>query len=218
MKLLFPHTGVPAGPAEPHTETSPRGAVSKTSSERGCAASQGQFGAAASGFSQGAAAVTSPFSVTAMVGADVYNSGPPATIPSANHLRDIQAGTEIDYRYDLHSTGCGLWHYIVTGWLSSITAGGSYYHQDQTSPAILNGPPSTITFTGLPSGTTSVYTQRGIINLAQLRLGLGSGSKVSYPISVTYSNRTELISHPTWGLQFGLSYNLSSVFPSASSK
>jgi hypothetical protein len=189
-----------------------------TAGSSNCSSSQGQSGAAASAASTAAATKTSPFSITAMAGADVYNSAPPSTIPSASSLRDLQAGAEIDYRYDLHASGCGLWHNLVNGWIGSITAAGSYYYQDQTSPAILTGPPSTITFTGLPSGTTSVYSKRGVINLAQLRLGFGSGSKVTFPVAATYSNRTELIAHPTWGLQFGLSYNLSSLFSSASSK
>ncbi len=190
----------------------------KTVGGSDCGSGLGQSAAANSDASTAAATKTSPFSLTAMVGADVYNSAPSSNIPSASNLRDLQAGAEIDYRYDLHASGCGLWHTLVTGWIGSVTAAGSYYYQDQTSPAILTGPPSTITFTGLPSGTTSVYSQRAVINLAQLRLGFGSGSKVTFPVAATYSNRTELISHPTWGLQLGLSYNLSSLFSSASPK
>jgi hypothetical protein len=166
-------------------------------------------GTAATGKST-ASSTAPPFTISAMFGASSFNSQPSSSIPSASLLRDIQAGAEISYLCHTSST---------LGWVGSIigdtTLAGAYYYQDQTSPSILNGLPSTITFTGLPSTASQVYTKRGVINLAQLRLGFGSGSNVSFPVSATYSNRTELITHPTWGLQFGLSYNLSSLFASA---
>jgi hypothetical protein len=160
--------------------------------------------------SAAAAAATPPFSLSAMLDADLYNSVPPSTVPSTSQLRDVQAGAEIDYRFDL-KPGCGL-QSLIANWFGSITAAGAYYYQDQTSNNILTGPPSSITFTGLPAGTSSVYAKRGVINLAQLRLGFGTGSKATFPVAATYSNRTELVAHPTWGLQFGLSYNLNSLF------
>lgn len=166
---------------------------------------------------QAAANSTPPFSANFNIGADVYNSTLPAGTPSASQLRDIQAGTELDYRFDLPTGGCSIWQTVLSK-IGSITAAGAYYYQDQTSPNVLKGPPSSITFTGLPSTATSVYAQRGVINLAQVRFGFGSGSKATFPIAATWSNRTELITHPTWGLGFGITYNLNSLFPSSKSQ
>ena len=149
---------------------------------------------------------TKPFAINASVGADIYDAEPSSNIPSASHLRDIQAGVEIDWI--LRSSKLPL----IGNLVGDSTLAGTYYYQDQTSPAILKGPPQSITIAGLPSNANQVYTSRGPIDLGQIRLGLGTGSNVSFPICFTYSNRSALIAHPIKGLQFGLSYNLSSIF------
>jgi len=149
---------------------------------------------------------TKPFAINASVGADIYNAEPSSSIPSASRLRDIQAGVEIDWILRTSRLpGIG-------SLIGDSTLAGTYYYQDQTSPAILKGPPQTITISDLPANATQVYTSRGPIDLGQIRLGLGTGSNVSFPICFTYSNRSALIAHPIKGLQFGLSYNLSSIF------
>lgn len=76
-------------------------------------------------------------------------------------------------------------------------------------------PVNGITFTGLPSTATQIFTQKGNINVAQVRYGFGTGTNLKFPIAVTWSNRTELIAHPTWGLQFGVSYDFSSLLSAA---
>ena len=153
-----------------------------------------------------AAGNTKPWAINASIAADVYNAEPSSNIPSASHLRDIQAGIEIDRI--LRSSKLPA----IGSLIGDSTLAGVYYYQDQTSPSILKGPPQTITIADLPSTATQVYTSRGPINLGQIRLGLGTGSNVSFPICFTYSNRSGLITHPIKGLQFGLSYNLSSIF------
>jgi hypothetical protein len=151
---------------------------------------------------------TPPCTFTAFFGGAFYNSSPSSSIPSASLLRDIQGGAEFSYlapSSKLHGIG---------SLIGNTTLAAAYYYQDQTSPAILSGLPSTITFTGLPSDANTVFAKRGVINLAQVRLGFGSGKNITFPLSATYSNRTELITHPTWGLQFGFNYNLSSLLTS----
>jgi hypothetical protein len=164
---------------------------------------------AVNGTKSGATSDTTPsFTFSAFFGAALYNSAPSSSIPSASTLRDIQGGAELSYLAKTTKLA-GI------GWLvGDTTLAAAYYYQDQTSPAILNGLPSTITFTGLPSNANTVFGKRGVINLAQVRLGFGSGKNITFPLSVTYSNRTELITHPTWGLQFGFNYNLSSLLTS----
>jgi hypothetical protein len=156
-----------------------------------------------------AQATAQPWSFTVTGTADLYNAEPPTSVPSASHLRDIQAGTEIAYLFSPSSKSSALRNFI-----GSVTAAAGYSYQDQTSPAILTGP-ALSDFTGLPSSTTTVYAKRGVIHLGQVRLGFGTGTNLTFPIAFTYSNRTELVLHPTWGLQFGLSYNLTSLFSSS---
>ena len=150
-----------------------------------------------------------PWSITVTGHADIYHSQPPASVPSGSHLRDLQAGAEIDYLFTPTTNSSALRSFI-----GPITAAAAYSYQDQTSPAILTGPVLS-DFTGLPSSTTSAYTQRGVIHLGQVRFGFGTGSNTTFPLAFTYSNRTEFIVHPTWGVQFGVSYNLTSLFSSS---
>jgi hypothetical protein len=167
---------------------------------------------------QKATTTPSPWTFTASGVVDIYNAEPPSGIPNASHLRDIQAGAEISYLFaptakvtiqngvPITTVPGGLRQFI-----GNITAAAAYSYQDQTTPAILTGP-ALSGFTGLPSSTTAAYAQRGVIHLGQVRLGFGSGSSISFPVAFTYSNRTELIVHPTWVAQFGVSYNLNSLF------
>jgi hypothetical protein len=140
--------------------------------------------------------------------ASIYNSTPSSSIPGASRLRDIQVGVEADR--DLGS----LWI------LGPATATGAYYFQHQSSPGILNATPSQpvsgVSITGLPPGATQVFTQKGNISVAQVRLALGSSkSNWRFPISVTWSNRTELITKSTWRAQLGISYDFDSLFSGA---
>jgi hypothetical protein len=92
--------------------------------------------------------------------------------------------------------------------LGDLSLVGAYYYQDQTSPSILNGPPSSITFNGLPTTASQVFATRGRINVGQIRFGFGTGTNIRFPIGVSYSNRSDLIVHPFVGVQFGVSYDL----------
>jgi len=103
----------------------------------------------------------------------------------------------------------------LRNFIGPITAAAAYSYQDQTSPAILTGA-ALSGFTGLPTSTTSAYAKRGVIHLGQVRLGFATGSNTTFPLAFTYSNRTELVTHPVWGVQFGISYNLNSLFSSSS--
>jgi hypothetical protein len=149
-----------------------------------------------------------PWSVTLTGTADIYNSEPPSSVPSGSHLRDIQAGAELARVFSPFGKN------TLGNFLGSATVAAAYSYEDQTSPAILTGPALT-DFTGLPTSTTTAYAKRGVIHLGQVRLGFGTGKNLTFPLAFTYSNRTELVLHPTWGLQFGLSYNLTSLFNSS---
>jgi len=121
-----------------------------------------------------AQATAQPWSFTLTGTADLYNAEPPTSIPSASHLRDIQAGTEIAYLFSPSSKSGTLRNFI-----GSVTAAAGYSYQDQTSPAILTGP-ALSDFTGLPSSTTTAYAKRGVIHLGQVRLGFGTGGNLNF--------------------------------------
>jgi hypothetical protein len=99
--------------------------------------------------------------------------------------------------------------------LGAASISASYYFQHQNSPAILNLTPGTplpgITFIGLPANATEAFAKKGDLHLAQVRLQLGQGS-VRFPVSVSYSNRTELVTKPVWRGQIGISYDFDALF------
>jgi hypothetical protein len=138
-----------------------------------------------------------------------YNSTPSSAIPGAGRVRDFQVAAETTYNFGKAKTPNPVF--------GNSTISLAYYYQDQTSPAILNvtpGQPVTgITFTGLPSTATQVYAARGVINIAQAKFTLNpANSGFNIPVSVTWSNRTELVTSPAWKGQIGISYDLDSLF------
>ncbi len=134
---------------------------------------------------------------------DFYGSVPQTA--GLSRLRDVQAGVEIDYG--------------ILGGKSIVgpaTLSGSAYYQYQHSAVLLNvdatSPLPGITFNGLPSNATTVFAQTGSIWLAQAKLSIVPGGKsTKIPISVTYSNRTELINKPDWRAQIGVSYDFDAL-------
>ena len=138
-----------------------------------------------------------------------YNSTPSPAIPGASRVRDFQVAAEGNYNFGKEGTSNPIF--------GNSTASLAYYYQDQTSPAILNVTPGQpvngITFTGLPSTATQVYAKKGVINIGQAKFTLNpANSGITFPVSVTWSNRTELVTKPTWRGQIGISYDLDSLF------
>lgn len=145
------------------------------------------------------------------VGASIYGSTPSSSIPGASLLRDVQAGLESDWNIGAPSPP-------VLKWIGASTVTVAVYDQYQTSPSILNvtpgSPVSGVTIVGLPSTATQIFTQKGNIFVAQARWGLGTSTNARFPLSLTYASRTELIARPTWGAQFGVSYDFTALLPS----
>jgi len=145
--------------------------------------------------------------LTANGAASIYDSTPSSSIPGSERLRDVQFAAEADRTFSPTIPIFGK---------TSMTGSGSFYFQDQTTPSILNVTPgmpvSGVSFTGLPSTATQVFAQKGNIAVGQAKLTLGSGSNLKMPISVTYSNRTELVTSPVWRGQIGISYDFDSLF------
>jgi hypothetical protein len=130
-----------------------------------------------------------------------YNSTP-TTVPGAGKVRDFQVSGEGAFNFNqLKSTPL----------LGDSTFSLAYYYQDQTSPAILTAAPANIS--GLPSTVTSAFAKRGVINIAQAKFAfIPRNSTINIPVSVTWSNRTELVTNPAWRGQVGITYNFDSLF------
>lgn len=168
------------------------------------------------GGSSGGSASTSVYRFTATlnVGGNFYNS-PPSSVPSAGAFRDAQAGSEFDLAI------CPQIKQPILSYLTNATISLTYYYQDQVSPSILKVasagmPLPGINITGLSSSATQVFTKKGPINFVQLKYGLGFGKNVKFPIAVSWSNRTDLITHALWSAQFGVSYDFSSLLNASS--
>lgn len=139
----------------------------------------------------------------------LYNSVQP-NVPGAGRLRDSQFAVQVAHPFTVS----------IPGVTTNFTLSGAFYDQYQSSPAILNvtpgAPVNGVTFVNLPSTATQVFGQKGNIAVGQVKLMAGGGSAVTVPLSVTYSNRTELIMKPTWRAQIGVSYDFDSLFAPSS--
>ena len=168
---------------------------------------------ASSGKAKSASSTTpTPILTLTVNGAVSFYNSDQSNVPGAGYLRNAQFAAEIGHDFSIKSSMLGQLNFTLS------TAG---YYQDQRSPAILNVTPGApvdgVTFVGLPATATKVFGSTGNIGLWQLKLTTGSGSSVKVPLSVTYSNRTELITKPTWKAQIGISYDFDSLLPASSS-
>lgn len=134
--------------------------------------------------------------------AGAFYDSTPTTVPGAGKVRDFQVSGEGAFNFNqLKSTPL----------LGDSTFSLAYYYQDQTSPAILTAAPATIS--GLPSTATSVFAKRGVVNIAQAKFAfIPRNSTINIPVSVTWSNRTELVTNQAWRGQVGIAYNFDSLF------
>jgi hypothetical protein len=144
-------------------------------------------------------------------GAFTYYDSVPAGQAIVTRYRDAQAGVQLDR---------GLGDASILGPAVFSLAG---YFQYQHSPALLELDPTKpvagVSFTGLPSDAKKVFVTSGNIWLVQGKLSLvPSGSSVTIPLSVTWSNRTELIDKPGWRGQIGLSYDVDALFAALSGR
>jgi hypothetical protein len=138
-------------------------------------------------------------------GAFTFYDSVPADQNVATRYRDAQVGIQLDH---------GLRDVAILG-PSVLSLAG--YFQYQHSPAILDVDPaalaSGVSFVDLPEGADAVFATKGNIWLVQAKLSLvPAESSIKIPLSVTWSNRTELIDKPAWRGQVGISYDLDSLF------
>ena len=100
--------------------------------------------------------------------------------------------------------------------MKSLTTRNAAYYQDQRSPAILDVDPKRplpgITFIGLPDGSKKSSPKgQDRCRTGQIRAGARKSS-ARIPLSVSWSNRTELVDKPVWRAQVGLPYDFDALF------
>jgi hypothetical protein len=153
-----------------------------------------------------------PLSLTVNGAVSFYNHAQ-IGVPGTETLRDIQFASELAHQFSVNTSATGD---------IKLTLSGAFYDQYQTSPAILNVTPGSpvdgVTFSGLASSASQIYAEKGNLALGQIKLSVGGGSSVTVPLSMTFSNRTELITKPTWKAQIGVSYDFDSLFSSNTAK
>jgi len=138
-------------------------------------------------------------------GAATFYDSVPANVPAdVTRYRDAQFGLELDH---------GLGEQSIIG---PAVISVALYYQYQHAPALLKFDPLKpipgIGFTGLPPNARTVFAEQQSIWLGQAKLSLTPpGSSVKVPLSLTYSNRTELVDKPMWRGQVGLAYDLDSL-------
>jgi hypothetical protein len=128
-------------------------------------------------------------------------------IPSGqtSAYRDAQVGAQLD-----HGLGKAS---IVGPAVFSLAA----YYQYQHTPTLLEVDPTQpvpgVAFSGLPEGAKEVFVTTGNIILVQAKLSIvPASSSVKIPISLTWSNKSELVDHPRWRAQIGMNYDLDGLF------
>ena len=145
------------------------------------------------------------WSFTANGAVEAYHDRPSSFLPGHGYVRDAQVG--LQFQKDLGTVNL----------LGAAAVAGTYYFQYQNRPSILNVTPGTsiagINLIDLPSTATQVFATKGHIHVGQVRLVLGpEKSSARFPISISYSNRTELIDRRAWRGQIGISYDFDSLF------
>lgn len=133
-----------------------------------------------------------------------YRELPQGAPVDLSKYRDAQVGVQLEH---------GLGPQSIVG-PAVVTVAGYYQYQHAASLLDVDSavPLPGITFTGLPAEAKTVFTNTGDIIIGQVKLSLTpTGSSVKIPLSVTFSNRTELIDKPTWRGQVGLAYDFDAL-------
>jgi hypothetical protein len=148
--------------------------------------------------------LTNRTKVVANVAFTFYDTLPEGAPADMSKYRDAQAGAQVEHGLGPHS--------IIGPAVLSL----ALYYQYQHAPSLLTVDPTTpvpgVTFFNLPEAAKTVFATKGNIVLGQAKLSvMPDRSSVKIPLSVTFSNRTELVDKPTWKAQVGVTYDFDSL-------
>lgn len=143
----------------------------------------------------------SPTLVTANAGFTWYNRVPGAI--QAGKLRDVQLAGQLDRRLG-----------EIAGFGNAVATFGAYYQWMKEDAVITIGPGNVAPGSGivLPTVAAQLLGTKGHIGVVQGKLTIPINGAVKVPVSVTWSNRTELIKESDLRGQVGLTLDLDSLF------
>lgn len=144
---------------------------------------------------------SAPLLITANAAVTWYNTVPAGV--TTGRFRDVQFAGQIDRRLGAIST------------LGTATATFAGYYQWMSDDALITiGPGNVAPGSGivLPGTAATLLGTKGGLGVVQGKLSIGLGNAVKVPISVTWSNRTELIKERDVRGQIGLTLDLDAVF------
>jgi len=130
-----------------------------------------------------------------------YNSLPPGV--KSGTLRDVQIAGQIDRRLgEIPNLGN-----------ATLTLGG-YYQYMKNDAVIVIGPGNVAPGSGivLPGTAATLLGTKGNIGIVQGKLSIPISGAVKIPLSVTWSNRAELIKEADIRGQVGITFDMDSIF------
>lgn len=143
----------------------------------------------------------SPTLITINAAATWYNSLPAA--PTTSRLRDVQAAGQLDQRLgQIPNLG------------NAVATFAGYYQWMKEDALITIGPGNVAPGSGivLPGTAAKLLGTKGNIGIVQGKLTIPMTSTIKVPLSVTWSNRTELINESDTRGQIGVTFDLDSLF------
>jgi hypothetical protein len=124
---------------------------------------------------------------------------------NVSRLRDAQLALECDHTFGRTDAQVN----------PSLSAG--YYFQYMVGNALLTLPSTALapgTSIPLPGNASELLNTKGSIHLGQIKITFKiRNSGVTFPLALTFSNRTDLIKATEVRGNFGLTYNFDSLFP-----
>lgn len=142
-----------------------------------------------------------PILLTANAALTWYNSLPAAT--SASRLRDVQVAGQLDRRLG-----------VIPNLGNAVMTLAGYYQWMKEDALITIGPGNVAPGSGilLPGTAATLLGTKGNIGVVQGRLTLPINNAIKIPLSVTWSNRKELINESETRGQVGITLDLDSIF------
>lgn len=143
----------------------------------------------------------SPTLITINAAVTWYNSLPAA--PATSRLRDVQAAGQLDQRLgQIPNLG------------NAVVTFGGYYQWMKEDALITIGPGNVAPGSGivLPGTAAKLLGTKGNIGIIQGKLTIPMTTTIKMPLSLTWSNRTELINESDTRGQIGVTFDLDSLF------
>jgi hypothetical protein len=142
-----------------------------------------------------------PLLITANAAMTWYNSIP--TGATTGRLRDVQAAAKIDRRLGM-----------IPNLGNAVLTVGGYYQWMKEDALIEIGPGNVAPGSGivLPGTAATLLGTKGSIGIVQGRVTVPLNNTIKIPLSLTWSNRTELIKESDTRGQIGVTFDIDSLF------